>query len=103
VTNLEPDTAPDGSTYQLVTIRISEALKGPGGTVVVLDPSAGGPTNWKINDRVLVFLTPDDTLATIPAPHLTVEGRGTGRYLITNGRLVDADFTLDDVRRAAGN
>lgn len=99
-----------GDHYVLATVRVDEAIKGQGVEVIAFSYDYGsaitieGTTRpWNVGDRVLLFLLPDvDTIsADIEPRHMQVAEGQAGRYFVDGDRLVDADFTLDDVRRAA--
>jgi hypothetical protein len=100
-----------GDRYVLATVRVEEAIKGPDGQVVAFsyDFGAAGSTSegssrpWRVGDHILLFLVPDagSVSAGVSPPHLQVAGGETGRYFIHGDRLDNAQFTLDDVRRAA--
>jgi hypothetical protein len=104
-----PVAGETGDPYVLATIRVDEAIKGPGGDLVAFDytfasaTSEGASRAWNVGDHVLLFLVPDvgTVSATIEPLHMQVAEGESGRYFIDGAKLVGADFTLDDVRRLA--
>ncbi len=101
-----------GDAYVLATVRVEEAIKGPGGEVVAFSYDFGGAVvtsegstrPWTEGDRVLLFLAADagTVSAGLSPAHLQVAEGEAGRYFVDGDRLIDATFTLEDVRRAAG-
>jgi hypothetical protein len=107
-----PAEGETGDAYILATVRVDEAIKGPAGDAVAfsydytgtITTSEGAQRPWTVGDHVLLFLVSDAGTAPAdvhPTDMQVAEGEG-GRYFVDGDRLVDADFTLDDVRRTAG-
>ena len=99
-----------GDPYVLATVRIDEAIKGAGGDVVAFAydfgsavTSEGQARPWNVGDHVLLFLVLDEgtVSANIRPPHMQVAEGEAGRYFVDGDKVVDADFTLADVRREA--
>jgi hypothetical protein len=85
--------------YVLARLRVTQRFKGPAGDVVVL-AEAGTP--WRAGQRLLVFLKPDSgPSATVRPSHLRVTD-DHGWYVMRDGTVVGADFTLADVEKLAG-
>ena len=101
-----------GMEYAMATIRVEERIKGsPGESVVAFDyvygivSSEGGAGGvWaKAGDRLLVFLVSDAGAISedLKPDHLQIAEGARGRFRVSNGELVDAPYTLQDVRDAA--
>lgn len=102
-----------GLPYVLATVEVSETIEGePSSTVVAFDydldsgdavTSAGAGTPWNVGDEVLLFLVSDAGTVSedLEPAHLQVAEGARGRFAVVDGELVNAPFTLDDVRTAA--
>ncbi len=106
-----------GMDYAIATVRVAEALKGSiGSTVSALDyvygitpggqsgVTSGGQSGVWVSegDQVLLFLASSAGTVheDIDPPHLQVLHGTAGRYFIRDGELVDAPFTMAEVREA---
>ena len=93
------------SPYVVATVAVEESLKPPGAgparlVVADYDPTSGPP--WREGQRLLLFLVPDTSPVARASGRLAVSGGAEGRFAFDGARL-QAPFTLDDVRQAAGS
>lgn len=94
--------------YHLVTIRVDEVLRGPLTTQIVVYDSpadrlpAERNVRWKVGTRMLLFLDPSEGTVHhgIKPLHYQLTLGAHGAYEIRDGELVDAPFTLDEIRAA---
>jgi hypothetical protein len=94
-----------GIDYQIAIVELDETIKGSTGPrFAAFDYTYGSP--WVANGtRVLLFLasSADTVHEQLEPPHLQVLSGDVGSYEISDGSLVGAPFTLDEVRDAARN
>lgn len=98
-----------GIPYVLARVHLTEALRGPSTDVWAFDYDLGGGTSissvpsgpaWEIRQSLLLFLAPSDGTVHegVSPAHDQVDGGTQGRYVVKDGELVNAQFTLDQVR-----
>jgi hypothetical protein len=99
-----------GTPYVIAAVAVTQSLKPQTADDEVLvlayeaDGAAtapGGPSRgWAVGDEVLLFLVSDVGTVTedVRPPHLQVADGEGGRYFVRAG-VLDAPFTLDEVRR----
>ncbi len=99
--------------YVLALIEVEEGLRGPVRDVWALDADRSGSATtrttsdvaelpWQVGQQVLLFLVSDvgTDHEGLDPPHEQVLAGSQGRYEVRGGRLVTADFTLEQVRAA---
>jgi hypothetical protein len=99
-------TAIGGRASVVATVLVEEVLKGTAWTFVAAvddGPVSPGAAWARTGDRFLLFLEPVTAmLPGVGARPMRVRQSAWGRYLIRDGALVDAPFTLASVRARAG-
>ncbi len=95
-----------GDSYDIVTVRVENVLRGPVDAQIMVLYSAADrlPTErqveWRTGSSILLFLDPSSGTAHehVAPAHFQLTFGANGAWELRNGRLIDAPFSLEDVR-----